>query len=192
MLIDFDAVYRNKISLYQLANRFGINELRSYLAGYVEASTTIILGVKQSLLFVIPHDPLANDANAEKEEDRHAGWSMAHQVLHATATAEEGAAVSSILARGIPEIDRVRYEGDWHKVTKLDQVTTRLTECQRICLAYLDTWPDKPHLETLRIYPDSPNPVMVNAPTAFVNGLMHWHGHITQLTQVARQLSTQH
>lgn len=187
MLIDFGAVYRDEISLYNLSKRFTSSDLRRYLDAYVEATQSIVHSVKPAQLFVIPNDPVADDDGAENKEDRHAGWSMAHQVLHATATAEENAAVSSLLARGISMIGRVRYEGSWRKVTTVDQVTARVAECRRICLAYLDTWPESPHLETLRMYPENPNPVMVNAPTAFVNGLLHWHGHIAQLAQVADQ-----
>ena len=119
------------------------------------------------------------------------GWSLAHLVVHVTATSEEAAAYSSWLARGIPtpREPRPRYETNWHTVTTKEQVLQRLEESRRIRLAYLDTWPDQPHLDAYRELSERALERLgqLNATAAFLNGLKHEVGHYAQFHEVARQ-----
>ena len=71
-------------------------------------------------------------------------------IAHVTASSEEGAAFSSLTARGIPASERPRYETPWRDITTVEQVIQRLEESRRMRHAYLDTWPDNPHLDVYR------------------------------------------
>jgi hypothetical protein len=162
-------------------------ELRERLNWYVDSTLRLIAGLGDDQIVQVPRDPQADDQYAASEEERYAGWSLAHVVLHITASAEEGAAFSSILARGIPIGGRLRHEQDWRQVTRTTELVVRLEECRRICLAYLDTWPEPPHLETLRLLPEQLSGLKVNAPLCFLGGLRHWEAHMEQLERGARQ-----
>ena len=140
-------------------------------------------------LSFIPDDPDAHDPYAP-EGEQHIGWSVAHLVLHMTASAEEGAAYASLQARGIalPQGTRLRYEPDWHEVNTLSQITQRIAECRRMLLGYLDTFPDEPHLDVYReTRPDSPVQNKVNAIGSFLFGLRHLDGHVAQIHEAKRQ-----
>lgn len=181
MLIDFQPVIKKELPMIEFARRFTLDELRVALASYVEATRQIVEAASDEQLFRIPEDPEADDPYTENEAERYVGWSLAHLVLHVTASAEEGAAFSSMLARGVAVSERLRYEPDWRTLTGRSAVLARLAECQRMCTAYLDTWPDEPHLETLRVLPEKWKDVRINAPAAFLGGLSHWSRHITQM-----------
>jgi len=71
-------------------------------------------------------------------------------------------------------------------VTDRVVVLARLDECRRMCSAYLETWPDIPHLETLRVMPEKWREVRINAPAAFLGGLMHWHRHLEQMRRLIK------
>jgi hypothetical protein len=112
-------------------------------------------------------------------------------VLHVTASAEEWAAVSSLLARGIAfGRDRLRYEPDWHTFTTRAQVDQRLVESRRMRLAYLDTFPDEPHLNVMRDLSERfiANNGNVNAIVAYLFGLKHEMAHLDQMRETARQM----
>src|SRR5690606_23614590 len=117
-------------------------------------------------------------------------WSIAHLVAHVTASSEEGAAFSSLLARGIPVRERPRYETPWREITTKAHCIQRLEESRRMRLAYLASWPDKPFLN---VYQQELSERFLakfgekNAPAAFLFGLMHEVGHYDQFTEVKRQ-----
>ena len=185
MLTQFPSPAGSAENLNSLA-RSSPAELRDRLTSYVDSTLRLIEGLGDDQIVQVPPDPGADDPYAASEEERHAGWSLAHVVLHITASAEEGAAFSSILARGIPIGGRLRHEQDWRQVTRTAELVVRLEECRRICLAYLDTWPAPPHLETLRILPEQMSWLKVNAPISVLGGLKHWHAHMEQLERCAR------
>jgi hypothetical protein len=184
MHIDFQPLLKREILPIDFALKYCPEDLRAAIHSYVDSTLQIISSVPGAQLFQIPEDPEADDPHAS-EKERHQGWSLAHLVLHVTASFEEGAAFSSLLARGVVIGGRLRHEQDWHLVNTSAEVIGRLEECRRMGLAYLDTWPDQPHLETLRIMPEKMSWMKVNAPTAFLNGLMHWHKHLEQCQKVA-------
>ncbi len=137
-----------------------------------------------------PVDPLADDPYAKEGEEK-IGWSIAHLVVHVTASSEEWAAYGSILARGIPypREPRLRYETEWKTVTTKAQCVQRLEESRRMRLGYLDTFPDNPSLDTYREM--SENFVkkfgQCNAVMAVLFGLMHEEGHFAQFRDVHDQ-----
>ena len=188
MLIDFQPVFKQEKTLIDLANEYSQADLGDALNGYVDLTLHIMRGLSDEQAVYIPVDPEADDPYAAAEADRHMGWSLIHLMLHVTATAEEAAAFSSILARGIPIGGRLRSERNWREVTTCAEAVARLEECRRVCLAYLATWPDRPDLSTVRIMPENLNWMKPNAPISFLAGLMHWHKHIEQFRQVAEQI----
>jgi hypothetical protein len=187
MLIDFQPVFSREKSLHDLANEYSHSDLCSALNSYVEHTIQVIQNVGDEQAAFVPPDPGADDPYAVNEEERHMGWSLIHLVMHVTASAEEAAAFSSILARGIAIGGRLRSECDWRQVTTCQDVLARLEECRRICMAYLAAWPDQPDLATVRIMPENMSWMKPNAQVSFLFGLMHWHRHLDQFELVARQ-----
>ncbi len=185
MLINFQPVYNKEKTLGDLASEYSSADLCRALNSYVDFTIQIISSVSDEQAIHIPSDPDANDPYATTEAERHLGWSLVHLVMHVTASAEEAAAFSSILARGIALGGRLRMEQDWRQVTTCAQAVARLEECRRMCLAYLATWPDQPDLITVRIMPENASWMKPNAPISFLAGLMHWHKHIEQFQKVA-------
>lgn len=187
MQVDFTPVKNKEVSLLEFSKQFSINDLKAMTNTSIDTLLAIIGDATDAELTFIPEDPHAHDPYAPAEE-QHKGWNLAHLVLHVTASSEEGAAFSSILARGIAVGGRLRYEADWQTYTTREQVLQRLEESRRIRLAYLDTWPDEPHLDVYRQFPDdgkvrSP----VNAKAAFLSSLWHEIGHYEQFRDAAHQ-----
>lgn len=138
-----------------------------------------------------PTDEGADDPHAVEGEE-HIGWSIAHLIAHVTASSEEGAAFSSLLARGVPASERPRYETPWKDITTKAQCVQRLEESRRIRNAYLDTWPDEPHLDVYRAGVSERFIEVfgnMNAIAAFLFGLIHELGHYEQFRQVAAQIA---
>ncbi|MCB9437419.1 MAG: DinB family protein [Anaerolineales bacterium] len=187
MQIDFTPVKNKEISLLDFSARFSIDDLKAATHTSIDTLLEIIGDAADAELTFIPYDPHAHDPYATDEE-QYKGWSLAHLVLHVCASCEEGAAFSSILARGIEIGGRLRYEPDWQTYTTREQVLHRLEESRRMRLAYLDTWPDEPHLDTLRQFPEDakwrPN---LNAKAAFLSSLWHEIGHYEQFRDAANQ-----
>ncbi len=174
---------------YNLAPAFGGQALYADLihdldhAGLVAYATDlyrqvaeIVAGVPDAAVTRVAHD-----AAAEGE----AGWTLGHLIVHANASAEEGCAVGSSLARGVPFDGRSRYEVPWETVQTTPQLHERVAEGRRICLAFLQTWPDAPHpdLTIIRIPQLGP----MNAVQVCALGLIHLDGHLDQLREVVRQ-----
>ncbi len=190
MLIDFSPVDKNDVKWLEFAQNFTPADLKAATNASIDTILDIIKDLNNAQVAYLPHDPLANDPHAVAGEEE-IGWSVAHVIVHATASSEEGAAFSSILARGIPypREPRPRYETNWHTVTTKAECVQRLEESRRIRLAYLDTWPDKPHLD---VYRDTSERFLekfgpMNAVTSFLFGLKHEVGHHDQIREAARQ-----
>jgi hypothetical protein len=190
VLIDFTPVRNGEIRFDAFAQQFTREDLRAATNASIDLILDIIKDTDDAQIAYVPHDPLADDPNAPPEE-RHIGWSLAHLVAHVTATCEENAAYSSILARGIPypRDTRLRFETHWRAITTKAQAVQRLEESRRIRLAYLDTWPDQPHLETLREVSDAyrERNGQQNAKAAFLAALRHESNHYDQFRDVAQQ-----
>ncbi|MDZ4769091.1 MAG: DinB family protein [Chloroflexota bacterium] len=193
MIPDFAAVERHELTLIEWAHREGVTtvaQLRSFTVTVLDEIAAILGDADDSDVIFIPHDPLADDGNAP-EHERHQGWSLAHLIVHTTATAEEWAAVSSLLARGIayPREPRLRYETDWHSLTTRAGVDQRLAESRRMCLGYLDAFPDAPLLAVEREMSERFTELFgrMNAIAGYLMGLRHEIGHLEQMRDAARQ-----
>jgi hypothetical protein len=190
MQIDFTPLFNRSISALEFAEPFSLDDLRAATGTYLDTVLDLLKDFGDAQLTFGPDDPKAQDNFASTDEEVHMGWSLAHLVLHVTASLEEGAAISSLLARGIPIEGRFRYEPDWRTVTTRQQVLVRIEECRRMCLAYLDAWPDEPHLDVYRKFPDGSlfAAVRHNAPASFLFSMSHLVGHLDQFREVAAQV----
>jgi hypothetical protein len=173
---------------FDIAQKLTLNDLREATNQSIDAILALIADLDDVDVTFNPYDPEAHDPFAVPGEE-HIGWSIAHLVTHVTASSEEGAAFSSLLARGIPAKERPRYETPWREITTKAQCVQRLQESRRIRLAYLDTWPDVPHLNVYREFSErfvekfGP----LNAPASFIFGLRHELGHMEQMRAVKQQ-----
>jgi hypothetical protein len=191
-MIDFSPV-RNKekkyIDLWR-DNNLTIDDLRAITNESIDYLLSLVADLDDSDVVYEPHDEKADDPYAVVGEE-HIGWTIGHLIAHVTATCEEGAAFSSLLARGVEGVEhRPRYETPWRDMNSKAKVVQRLEESRRIRLASLDTWPDEPHYETYRILSsDRAREALgnVNAPAAFLMGLSHETGHYTQIEEVKQQ-----
>jgi hypothetical protein len=190
VLVDFSPVYLAELTLLEFSQRFTIADLRAASDASLDTILNIIGGADDAQIVHIPYDPDANDPLAPPEE-QHDGWNLAHLVVHVTASSEEWAAVSSILARGIvyPREPRLRCETHWKTLTTRAQVLQRIEESRRMRLAYLDTWPDRPQLDVFRDMSErfTERHGRINATAAFLYGLRHEIGHHDQFRDAARQ-----
>lgn len=190
MAIDWQAYWDGKVKLIQLAESATREELRAETNKSIDYLLSLLSDLDDADIVFEPIDPEANDPYAAPGEEN-IGWTIGHLVAHVTASSEEGAAFSSMLARGItlPREVRLRYETPWREVKTVDQCIQRLEESRRMRLAYLDTWPDKPFLHVYREvserFIEKFGPM--NAPATFLFSLAHELGHYQQFRDVIRQ-----
>ena len=187
-MIDFGPIDRDETKLIELAKSYSIDDLRQATNDSIDRILALIEGMSDVDVTFDPVDPEAHDPYA-KEGEEHIGWNLAHLIAHVTASSEEGAAFSSLLARGIPAKDRPRYETPWQDITTHAHCVQRLEESRRMRLAYLDTWPDAPFMDVYREVSERfiERFGNLNAPAAFLFGLMHEVGHYDQMVEVSRQ-----
>ena len=190
MIIDFSSVSNKDVKLINFAKGFTVAEMRTAANESVDYLLDLIKDLDDADVTFDPEDPEAHDPHAVEGEEN-IGWNIAHLIAHVTASTEEWAAYSSILARGIayPAEPRLRYETPWKDITTKAQCVQRLEESRRIRNGYLDTWPDEPNLDVLRDL--SPRFIEhfgnFNAPAAFLFGLMHELGHYAQIEDAKTQ-----
>jgi hypothetical protein len=188
--IDFSPVRNDGMRLSDFANAITVEDLRAATDEMLNVMREIIEQATDAQVVYLPYDPEADDPHAVPGEE-HIGWSLAHLAVHCTASMEEGAAHSSILARGIPYVrdPRLRYETHWSSILTAAQTLQRLEESRRMCHAFLDTWPDEAHLD---VYRDVSERFLErhgkqNATVAYLSGLMHYDGHLDQFRKVYEQ-----
>lgn len=191
-MIDFSPVWnkeKKQIDLWR-DNKITVADLRQATHESIDFLLELIADLDDADVTFDPVDPEANDPEA-KEGEENIGWSIAHLIAHVTATSEEGAAFSSLLARGVENVEaRPRYETPWRDIKTKAQCIQRLEESRRIRLAYLDTWPDAPHYENYRVIQSEryrERVGNVNAPASFMSGLAHEMVHYEQFKDVKRQ-----
>ncbi|MCY3575355.1 MAG: DinB family protein [Chloroflexi bacterium] len=189
-MIDFTPMRDGEISFMEYAARetIGPAQLRALSDESLDFLLSQLDGLTDADIVFEPEDPDANDPFAvEGEED--IGWNFGHLIVHVTASSEEGAALSSLLARGVPASERPRYETPWREMQTVAQVRQRLEESRRMRNAYLETWPQAPLLDTVRAISErfTARFGQMNAPAAFLFGLSHEVGHFAQIEEVRRQ-----
>lgn len=189
-MIDFSGVDNKTHKVYDIAPNYTVDDLRRVTNESIDFMLDMLRDLTDADVTFDPLDPLADDPYAIEGEEK-IGWSLAHLVVHVTATSEEWAAYSPILARGIgyPTEPRLRYETEWTTVTTLAQCIQRLEESRRMRLAALDMWPDAPNLDAKRElsprFAEYAGPI--NAPAAVLFGLYHEVGHRAQFEDVRQQ-----
>lgn len=188
MTTDLSPLLNDDVGLYDFSKAFTIEDLRQLSDASIDGLLAIIDDTTDAEISFVPDDPDADDPHAIEGEET-IGWSLGHLVLHTTATCDENAALSSMLARGVNVSQRFRYEDDWktHCRTR-EACIQRLEESRRIRNAYLNTWPASPHLDHFLDLPEEhPWHGQINAPAAFINGLKHEAGHVSQFHEAKRQ-----
>jgi hypothetical protein len=191
MLIDFSPVNGGQLTMLEFSEGFTLDDLRAAASAYIDAIFDIIADADDAQIAFIPDDPEADDPYAVEGEER-IGWSLGHLIAHVTASTEEGVTFASLLARGIQPPDenlRLRDETPWRAITTRAGAVQRLEESRRLRLAYLDTWPDHPHLDLCRrMRPDVvERHGQWNAPASVLVGLWHEHAHLDQMRKVLQQ-----
>ncbi len=189
-MIDFSPLDRGETNLFGLVEGVTVTALRAWTHESIETMLAIIREATDAMITFVPHDPGADDPWAD-ESMRHVGWTLGHVVAHVTASSEESAATSAILARGIPypAEPRLRYETPWQDIDTQAKAVQRLEESLRMRLSALDMYPDRPSYETFRQLTPAGLARMgpLNAPAQFLHGLRHEVGHFAQMREVLRQ-----
>lgn len=191
MAIDFKPVNEGKMQLLEYARQFSLADLQQATNDSIDLMLDLIKDMDDADMLFDPIDPDAHDPHAAPGEE-HIGWGIGHLIAHVTASCEEWAAYSSILARSVPypAEPRLRYETPWRAIDTKAKAVQRLEESRRIRLAYLATWPDVPNLELKREL--SPRFVErfgeFNAAACFLFGLRHEVDHYDQMREVKRQI----
>jgi DinB superfamily len=182
MMIDFTTVSSGQQRIADLADDVAPADLKSATDAQTDEMVGMIRDLRDAQVVFVATDP---------EAEGGIGWNVAHLIAHVTASSEENAAVSSILARGIdyPFEPRLRAETDWTTLTTTAACIQRLEESRRMCQGYLSAWPDQPRLDTHRALPagfaERVGPL--NAIGAYLLGLFHAAGQFAQLREIIRQ-----
>ena len=145
-MIDFTTMSSGQQRIADLAADVTLSDLTAVTNAQIDTLVTLIRDLSDAQVVFVAHDP---------EADGGVGWNVAHLIAHVTASSEENAAVSSILARGIDLAfePRLRSEVEWTTLTTTAACIQRLEESRRIRQGYLSAWPDQPRLDTLRTLP---------------------------------------
>lgn len=189
-MIDFSPMRDGETSYLEYAEQENITaaDLKQYSDESIDFLLSLADGLNDADIVFNPEDPEAHDPFAVEGEES-IGWTFGHLIAHVTASSEEGAALSSLLARGIAASERPRYETPWREIATVAQARQRLEESRRMRNAYLETWPDVPFLDICRAISERfvARFGNMNAPAAFLFGLSHEVGHYDQIKDVRRQ-----
>jgi hypothetical protein len=172
-------------SLQEIGDVLSVQDLKDLTNASIDEMLQSIEGCTDHDVTFVPDDPDANDPAAADEADVDLAWTLGHVIVHATASGEEYGFTGTQLARGVPFMERPRYEIPWQEMRTIDQCRHRLQESRRMRLAMLDVWPDEPHLDVT--YSPSPRVGEINAKAAFLRGLMHDAAHQDQVREIVRQ-----
>ena|SRR5258708_2304947 len=182
-MLDFDAVRNGQVTIHELVAPLTRQDLIRLTNEIVDLQRAAIEGVTDVDVTFDPVDPKANDTFGKPEEAT-MPWNLGHLVVHATASSEEGAMRALSLARGVVMEGRSRYEMPWQEMISAAQCVERLEESRRMCLAMLDAWPDKPHLDVTMPHPRW---TTQNAISAYLGGMMHAQSHLEQIKSTLAQ-----
>ncbi len=178
MNIDLAAVFSGKANYADITRDLQKADLYTATDEYFDTVESILRTATDATILFVPHDPAASDQSEQ-------GWTLGHIVAHLTASFEEPAAIAAMFARGVSVEGRLRYEVPWEELSTIQKVRARLQESHRMCHAFLDAWPDEPHLDVTinRIAALGP----MNAIGYYVLGIAHAQGHLEQLREIQRQ-----
>jgi len=181
--LDFTPIRNGTQSFADFAQGLTKADLQQLTNEMIDAELAILAEAEDADVVFVPVDPGANDTYGT-EDVRSLAWTLGHVIVHVTASSEEGAALASSLARGLLVEGRSRYETPWETVQTVAALRQRLAESRRIRLAFLDAWPDAPHLEVAQT---SERFGAINAIARFLFGLYHDDSHLEQLREIVRQ-----
>jgi hypothetical protein len=184
-MLNFQAVRENKITFDELIAGLTKDDLVNLTNEMVDTIIELIQDCGDPDVFFVPEDPDAYDPFAEDEEDVDLAWTLGHVIVHVNASSEESAALAAELARGVEFHGRSRFEIPWESVITIDECRQRLEESRRMCLASLDMWPSKPHLDNF--YQSRPEAPRLNAIGRFVYGFSHAESHLMQIQEIVCQ-----
>ena len=184
-MLDFQALKEKRVSLMELVAGLRQADLRRLTDEMVDDMLVALVGCTDEDVVFTPVDPDASDPYADDATEAEIAWTLGHVIVHVTASAEESAALASILARGAEIHGRARYEVPWPTVTTIAQCRHRLEESRRMRRASLETWPDQPHLDNC--YTPWPSAGEINCVGRFALGLRHDWDHIGQMREIVRQ-----
>lgn len=173
--LDFEAVTSRQKSMPEQYAHIRFDDLRDLSRELYDRLDALATGVTDEQVPFVALD---------QAQDNEPGWNLAHILLHITATAEEGMALGSTLARGVEVTGRSRQEPDWETVTTAAAVAQRLAESRRMVFAFLDTWPDTAYLENTYQH-DFFGPM--NAISHATLGLYHGQSMLAQVAEIVRQ-----
>lgn len=187
-MLDFQPVREKQISLQDLVRGLNKHDLRRELDQmYTEVERLIAACTDADITFT-PADEQADDPYAIPGEES-LSWTLAHVIVHITASMEESASIASELARGVEFHGRSRFEVPWREVTTIAQCHARLAESRQMCLASLEMWPVPPHLENTYT-PQFPGALPHTCISRFTSGLKHASDHLGQIAEIVRQAHT--
>jgi len=188
MHIDFGPVQREEMKMLEFSASISKDDLAAASDASLDFMLNLLADLDDADVIFDPIDENAHDPFA-KEGEENIGWSLAHLIAHVTASTEEGAAFSSILARGYPLEERPRYETPWQDIRTKAQCVQRLEESRRMRQGYLMTWPDVPFLDVYRKVSERFEARFgkLNATASFLFGLWHELQHHEQMQEVKRQ-----
>ncbi|MEO7912277.1 MAG: DinB family protein [Roseiflexaceae bacterium] len=181
-MIDYTPLTSGQKKISDLAADISLDDLKTTTNEQIDELLTLISGLSDDQVVFVASDP---------EAEGGIGWNVAHLIAHVTASSEENAAISSILARGIdyPFEPRLRAETEWTTLTTTAGCIQRLEESRRMRQGYLSAWPDQPVLDTHRTLPSGFAEMVgpMNALAAALMGLVHEAGQFTQLREITAQ-----
>jgi len=168
-MLDFQPVRDKQITLQELVKDLTRDDIQHELNEMYNEVEHLIANCTDFDATFLPVDEKADDPNAIQGEE-HLAWTLAHVIVHLTATMEEAAALASELA----------------EVTTIDQCRARIQESRKMCLASLEMWPDPPHMENTYTYP-VPGALPHTCISRFASGLKHTSDHLEQIAEIVRQ-----
>lgn len=187
-MLDFTAIRKSELALDAWIGREGLTtaDLPRLTNKMVDTMLGLIADCADADVTFEPNDQDAYDSFASSNAEVYIPWTLGHVIVHATASAEEAAAMAAEMARGVPARGgRSRYEVPWQSVRTVEQCRKRLEESRRMRLASLEMWPAEPHLDNIYQVHETLPPM--NALTRFVMGLMHDDSHLGQIAEAVKQ-----
>ncbi len=184
-MLDYAALYRKEQTVQELVRDLTVADLHAETDEMYDTIERLIADCSDADVTFQPVDPNAHDPFATDPAAVNQAWTLAHVIVHLTASCEESAFLAAEMARGVPFHGRSRYEVPWETVTSIEQVRQRLAESRRMLHASLQMWPDHPHLDyTVEPWPGA-SPV--DARGRYVLGLAHAYDHLSQIAEIVRQ-----
>jgi hypothetical protein len=190
-MLDFNSVRAKKISLKELGAGLTVDDLHRLTDEMIDTMLSLIQDAEDADVVFVPCDPDAKDDYASDSAEANLPWTLGHVIVHATASSEESAAQACELARGIVYEGRSRHEVPWESVHSVALLRQRLEESRRMRHAFLNAWPDQPHLEVTHTA-SYPNAKPRNAILCFIAGLGHDDAHLGHIADIMRQAREVH